>query len=109
MAESEFVTIKIPRAALQKDIEAEIEAFRDEKNLRKLTAEEREALGDNPAGMIQKLTFADFNKAGCTATFSNGVGCKGTPAFTGGITCCVIKAKTNKKKTTPASKSLKQS
>ena len=86
--DNSFLMVPMSREAVEREIMLELMAFRDERLLRSLTEEQRQRLGENPAGQIMHLSTAQIARRG---SFSSGVGCHGTPTFSYGITCKVLR------------------
>lgn len=85
---SPTVRIDVPREVVEREVMFELMALRDENLLRTLGEEERQRLGENPAGRLAFLTADEIAAAG---SITYGVGCKGTPAFSNGATCKILK------------------
>lgn len=80
-----------PPEVVEREVIAEVAAFRDERLLKTLSAEQRKRIGDNPVGPLVRLRTADFAVIG---SITDGVGCQGTTAFTEGVTCKILKVVT---------------
>ena len=78
------VQVEVPRELVEREIIFEVMALRDERLLRTLSEEERRKLGENPAGQAVYLTVEQAARLG---SITQGIWCKGTSAFTNGVTC----------------------
>jgi hypothetical protein len=89
--ESGSVPEEISDEDLDFEIQADLLALRDERLLAKLSESDRAALGDNPAGEIERLLTEEAGgtraRAGALGSFSKGIWCQGTSAFSNGVTC----------------------
>jgi hypothetical protein len=88
------VLVPYSRAAAEREILLDIMAMRDESSLCRIDPEERKMFTDEAIGKLLQLDTQEIVTQAAairpTASFSQGVGCGGTPNFSQGITCKII-------------------
>ena len=88
------VLVPYCRAAAEREILMDLMAMRDESYLCRLDPKDREMITNEAIGVIMQLDaqqiVAQAAAVRPTGSFSEGVGCQGTPGFTNGITCKLI-------------------
>jgi hypothetical protein len=84
---ADAVMVPIPRELIERDFMFELMALSDERLLSKLSEEDRQRLGDNPAGELAYLTTDEIAQIG---SFSHGVLHHGTPSYTQGVVCKIF-------------------
>ena len=88
------ISIPFSRSAAERIVLMELMAMRDESNLRRIDPKDREKFTDEAIGKIMQLDtqeiVAQASAIRPTGSFSNGVGCGGTPNFSNGVTCKLV-------------------
>jgi hypothetical protein len=91
---NDLISIPFSRARAEREILMDIMAMSDEQSLCQLDPEERKKFTVEAIGEVVQMDTQEIvaiaAAAGPTASFSNGVGCKGTQGFSQGITCKLI-------------------
>ena len=91
---SAMVSLPFSRARAEREIIMDLMAMQDERHVSQLCDEDRKLFTEEAIGEVVQMDTQEIVAIAAnlkpTASFSNGVGCKGTKGFSQGITCKII-------------------